>query len=101
MSKCLTLFIRFLSAEDGVSSVEYAALLSLIVLAVYMSVQALGNSDAAKVNQANQAFASKSAGAGTRSSASAGGSSPRQGNGNPRGSGQGKGRGWGHGNGNR
>ncbi len=100
MKKCFASLVRFLSDEQANTSVEYAAMLSMILLTVNVSVETLGTSVSGKYNQASGAFASSNNNAGNSAPASPQNSGPLQGNGNPRGTGMGKGQGSGNGNGN-
>jgi Flp pilus assembly pilin Flp len=75
MKTCFTYLVHFLRDEQGTSSIEYAALLSLVVLSINVSVETLGNAVSGKYDQANGAFASSNANPGSSSSSSSSGSS--------------------------
>jgi Flp pilus assembly pilin Flp len=49
--------VRFVKDDEGTTSVEYAGMLALIVLALQMAVAAMGSATNDGFNQANQALA--------------------------------------------
>jgi len=53
MERMLKKIVRFLSAEDGPTAVEYAMVLLLIVLACLSVIVALGQSTATSVEQSH------------------------------------------------